>query len=660
MALLKRSFERALSGTERSDSSLLKESGSPSGARLLNRNEVPSWYAHNPYIRTGYRPVVPSTSRCISSLLYLHSETVNVYSHLIPATIALLGNGLLCVYFSTSFPGATWTDQLVFHIYLTTSAICFGISSAYHTFLCHSAHFTDLWGRLDYVAIVFQILGSFISGIYIGFYCEPHLQKLYWSMIGSLGFLTGFVVVHPKLQSQKWRLLRSSSFVATGLSAFAPIIHAASIFPYGQLDQQAGLRYYYLEGLVIVIGVLFYASLGNPGLLTFGDHLIRYSTSQWWWVRLFICMEFWLLSSGIMRISDDVDFYTLTQDWEPQDFQSETTSIASSIAKGRLENGRRSPSDDQQFEAFEIGHMVFLVLDNGRENPLHHAPLGKSPKHILDIGTGKGTWAIDMADRYSSGTPSLSFPSSYCVSLTDFSNCPWRRHLPPPVTWMPPNCLLEVDDILRDWTWREPFDFIHMRLMLGAFTPDGWDQLYKQCYDALTPGGWIEQIELDVRVYSDDDTLKENGTLATWGDNFIGCSERAGRSLLTQETMRGAIEKAGFVDVHEKLYKIPLGPWPKDKVLKEAGQLQYAHWLAALEGWAMWLLTKYGAPTPWTPEEVQVYLSKVRAELRNPRTHAYELGRRVWARKPTVEEQMANLVIKSESPQVSLTPAMIS
>jgi hypothetical protein len=141
---------------------------------------------------------------------------------------------------------------------------------------------------------------------------------------------------------------------------------------------------------------------------------------------------------------------------------------------------------------------------------------------------------------------------------------------------------------------------------------------------ALAPGAWIEQIELDVRVYSDDGSLKLDSHLAGWGDNFIGCSERTGRSLLTQETMRGAMEKAGFVDVHEKLYKIPLGPWARDKVLKEVGQLQYLHWTVALEGWAMWLLTKAGAPEPWTPEEVQVYLAAIRAELRNPYTHAYE------------------------------------
>ncbi|KAJ6112317.1 hypothetical protein N7523_008378 [Penicillium sp. IBT 18751x] len=280
---------------------------------------------------------------------------------------------------------------------------------------------------------------------------------------------------------------------------------------------------------------------------------------------------------------------------EPDDFRSETTSIASTIAKGRLENGRRyqatkeddywGPSDEQQFEAFEIS---------------------------------------DVADLYSTAT----------IRGVDL--------FPPPVTWMPPNCVFEVDDILKEWTWREPFDFIHMRMMYGAFDGEGWNQVYKRAYDALAPGGWIEQVEFDIRCHSDDGTLTKDSLLAGWGDMFLRCSTRAGRSLTTQETMRGAMEKAGFVDAHEKLYKIPLGPWAKDKILKEAGRLHYAHWNAALEGWAMWLLTHFGEPVPWTKDEVQVYLAKVRLELKNPHTHGWNYGRRVWARKPTEDELIAN------------------
>lgn len=79
--------------------------------------------------------------------------------------------------------------------------------------------------------------------------------------------MTAFVVIHPRLQSPSFRVLRTCSFIATGLSAFAPIIHAASIFPYHQLDRQAGLRYYYLEGIIVLIGAVIYivSSLSTSG-----------------------------------------------------------------------------------------------------------------------------------------------------------------------------------------------------------------------------------------------------------------------------------------------------------------------------------------------------------------------------------------------------------
>ncbi|KAG7111251.1 Adiponectin receptor protein like [Verticillium longisporum] len=227
--------------------------------RLLRAADVPGWYAANGHILTGYRAVRPSTAACIASLTSLHNETANIWSHLVPALVALAGNYLVWAYFDTRFPDASWPDRAVFHVFLTGSVVCFGVSAAYHAMLCHSQAMHDLWLRMDYLAIVVQILGSFLSGIYMGFYCETRLRGVYWTMIGILSLLTCIVVLHPRLQSKEHRILRLGTFVATGLSGFAPIIHAATMFPYAQLDKQAGIRYYYLEGVFLLVGAYAYA-----------------------------------------------------------------------------------------------------------------------------------------------------------------------------------------------------------------------------------------------------------------------------------------------------------------------------------------------------------------------------------------------------------------
>jgi hypothetical protein len=50
---------------------------------------------------------------------------------------------------------------------------------------------------------------------------------------------------------------------------------------------------------------------------------------------------------------------------------------------------------------------------------------------------------------------------------------------------MPPNCVIEVDDVLDERTWREQFDLIHLRNMLGSFDPREWDLVYTQCCERV-------------------------------------------------------------------------------------------------------------------------------------------------------------------------------
>ena len=52
-----------------------------------------------------------------------------------------------------------------------------------------------------------------------------------------------------------------------------------------------------------------------------------------------------------------------------------------------------------------------------------------------------------------------------------------------------------------------------------------------------------------------------------------------------------------------------------------------------------YVLTKFGQPEPWTPEEVHVFLAKVRKEMGTPGLHTYQYLRRTWAQKPYETEK---------------------
>jgi methylase of polypeptide subunit release factors len=45
----------------------------------------------------------------------------------------------------------------------------------------------------------------------------------------------------------------------------------------------------------------------------------------------------------------------------------------------------------------DFQHCKFTLL---MDSQLHLAPINPHPQQILDLGTGSGIWAIDMAEKY--------------------------------------------------------------------------------------------------------------------------------------------------------------------------------------------------------------------------------------------------------------------
>ena len=55
------------------------------------------------------------------------------------------------------------------------------------------------------------------------------------------------------------------------------------------------------------------------------------------------------------------------------------------------------PNDGEEQDRQDFQHMLCLLMLEGK---LGEAPIADSPRHVLDIGTGTGIWAIEFAERY--------------------------------------------------------------------------------------------------------------------------------------------------------------------------------------------------------------------------------------------------------------------
>jgi adiponectin receptor len=158
-------------------------------ALLVLWDDLPPWQQDNHYIHSGYRPASGSFSKSFASLGYLHNESVNIYSHLIGAVIFSIAAGVLYKQIKPRYDTASSGDVLAFSCFFLGATLCLGMSATYHAISNHSQHVARFGNKLDYVGIVFLITGSFIPSIYYGFYCQPRLQKTYWTMVSSTASL---------------------------------------------------------------------------------------------------------------------------------------------------------------------------------------------------------------------------------------------------------------------------------------------------------------------------------------------------------------------------------------------------------------------------------------------------------------------------------------
>ncbi|KAK2013967.1 S-adenosyl-L-methionine-dependent methyltransferase [Colletotrichum eremochloae] len=330
-------------------------------------------------------------------------------------------------------------------------------------------------------------------------------------------------------------------------------------------------------------------------------------------------------SNGPVIVADD----NLTNDAASDvatSLASSSTSLASSIRKHRIENGRTYhhykegkyayPNDEKENERLDLQHSIYLLTLGDKLGLAPPNDKNSGVKRVLDIGTGTGLWAIDFGDEH----PEAEVLG---VDLT-----------PVPTEFVPPNVRFEVDDVEEPWLHSRPFDYIHIRGMTTSIAD--WKKFLKQTYDGLAPGGYVEIFEGNFRPGCDDGTLTPEHAISKWVDHLEECGKIFGRLYVDIPGLVPILKEIGFVDVTIAKYKWPMSPWAKDEHYRELGSWCQENLMEGLEAFSMAPFTR---ALGWTKDEVNVFLVDVRKELRDRSIHAYNPLWVIYARRPLEETE---------------------
>ncbi|KAF9876105.1 hypothetical protein CkaCkLH20_06551 [Colletotrichum karsti] len=289
---------------------------------------------------------------------------------------------------------------------------------------------------------------------------------------------------------------------------------------------------------------------------------------------------------------------------------SSSTSLRSSLKDYREENGRtyhtykdgkyNLPNDEREKDRLDFQHQMWLLALKDRLGVAPPCKENTRVGRVLDVGTGTGIWALNFGDEHPEA-------EVYGVDLS-----PTQPDL------VSPNVIFEIDDVEETWTWKQPFDYIHSRIMTSSI--GNWPLYLRQCYDNLKPGGYIELQEIDIVPRSDDGTITADTPLMKMCTLLVEASEKFGRPFMEIPTLQGLLSDAGFVDISMIVHKWPSNTWPKDPRFKHLGLWQNENMQSGLEAFSMAPLTRGHG---WTRAEVEVFLIQVRKDLNNKAIHAY-------------------------------------
>jgi len=234
-----------------------KEVGKMVVQYVVDHSHLPHWLLDNEFLISGHRPPMPSFKQCFASIFRLHTETVNIWTHLLGTLFFLI----VAVYFVTRPSTEVHLEKkLIFGAFFLGAIICLLCSTLYHTLYCHSPRISKFFSKLDYCGIAILIIGSVVPLLYYQFYCEFGTKLAYLTLIGLLGIACIVISLWDRFSASEYRVYRALLFITFGVFGFIPTCHYIIRFGIDHAFTAGATHYLLIVAALYVTGAGLYAA----------------------------------------------------------------------------------------------------------------------------------------------------------------------------------------------------------------------------------------------------------------------------------------------------------------------------------------------------------------------------------------------------------------
>ncbi|RCK55903.1 ADIPOR-like receptor IZH1 [Candida viswanathii] len=236
-------------------------SETPLERRLHYYHELDEWQQDNHFIRSGYVKETNSYRECLNSLTYLHNESVNIYSHLLPSSVSFWTVLFYINYVLTPYLNylGIW-EKLNFLQFALAATFCMFMSSTFHCLKSHSHKVCKFGNQLDYFGIIILITCSLNSVVIFAYYDYPLLRNIFVALSLFFGSICTVLTLDPKFATVDYRPFRSFMFILFGLSGVLPVGAGIYMFGVETTNERCGFYWLVAEGVGYISGALLYAA----------------------------------------------------------------------------------------------------------------------------------------------------------------------------------------------------------------------------------------------------------------------------------------------------------------------------------------------------------------------------------------------------------------